>query len=145
MSVFHQFNGNTQMQAVVSGMSAVRRCTRKLKIESESKRDLRALLRRSFLKVLYIWPLWPWMWVKVIEFNKLGSTSSKHATGQLSVAMAFWLVKRSFLNILKTFDPCDLESTSRSFILTNFVALHPSMLQAKYEFPGPYSYWEEVS
>ena len=42
--------------------------------------------------------------------------------------------RSSFLKVLYTFDPYDLESVSRSFISTMLVELHHCMLQAQYQF-----------
>ena len=47
--------------------------------------------------------------------------------------------KKSFKDF-NIFDLGDLENGARSFILSNFVALRSSMLQAKYQYPGPFGY-----
>ena len=51
--------------------------------------------------------------------------------------------KKSFKGF-NTFDLCDLEYGSRSFIFANFVRLHPRNLPAKYENSRPFGISEEV-
>ena len=50
------------------------------------------------------------------------------------------VIEKKLFEYFNTFDPCDLESGLRSFINKHLVAHHASMLQAKYQYPWPYSY-----
>ena len=63
---------------------------------------------------------------------------------QTIITLGLLVIQKEMFKSFHIFEPCDLESRSRSFIGGNYIAFHARYLLAKYHHSGPPGYSEEV-